>query len=93
MAVGRTPNTGKLGLETVGLKPGNWLQVDDTCLVQGVEGDWLYPLGGINQRALLTHIGNYQARASAYTIIASAQPRPRIWPSQSLTLIVLIGVC
>jgi pyruvate/2-oxoglutarate dehydrogenase complex dihydrolipoamide dehydrogenase (E3) component len=34
VAVGRTPNTDKLGLETVGLKPGNWLQVDDTCLVQ-----------------------------------------------------------
>ena len=36
VAVGRTPNTDKLGLETVGLKPGNWIQVDDTCLVHGV---------------------------------------------------------
>jgi pyruvate/2-oxoglutarate dehydrogenase complex dihydrolipoamide dehydrogenase (E3) component len=70
VAVGRTPNTDKLGLETVGLKPGNWLQVDDTCLVQGVEGEWLYALGDINQRALLTHIGNYQARACAHAIIA-----------------------
>jgi pyruvate/2-oxoglutarate dehydrogenase complex dihydrolipoamide dehydrogenase (E3) component len=72
VAVGRTPNTDKLGLEAVGLKPGNWLQVDDTCLVQGVEGDWLYALGDINQRALLTHIGNYQARACAHAIIARA---------------------
>ena len=72
VAVGRTPNTDKLGLETVGLKPGNWLQVDDTCLVQGVEGEWLYALGDINQRALLTHIGNYQARACAHAIIARA---------------------
>ena len=70
VAAGRTPNTNKLGLETVGLKPGNWLQVDDTCLVKGVEGDWLYALGDINQRALLTHIGNYQARACAQAIIA-----------------------
>jgi pyruvate/2-oxoglutarate dehydrogenase complex dihydrolipoamide dehydrogenase (E3) component len=72
VAVGRTPNTDKLGLETVGLKSGDWLQVDDTCLVQGVEGDWLYALGDINQRALLTHIGNYQARACAHAIIARA---------------------
>jgi pyruvate/2-oxoglutarate dehydrogenase complex dihydrolipoamide dehydrogenase (E3) component len=72
VAVGRRPNTDKLGLETVGLKPGDWLQVDDTCLVQGVEGDWLYALGDINQRALLTHIGNYQARACAHAIIAYA---------------------
>ncbi len=70
LAVGRTPNTDKLGLETVGLKSGDWLQVDDTCLVQGVEGDWLYALGDINQRALLAHIGNYQARACAHAIMA-----------------------
>jgi len=40
--------------------------------VQGVEGDWLYALGDINQRALLTHIANYEARASAHAIIAHA---------------------
>lgn len=57
MAIGRTPKTDKLGLETIGLKPGDWLQVDDTCLVHGVEGDWLYAVGDINHRALLTHIG------------------------------------
>jgi pyruvate/2-oxoglutarate dehydrogenase complex dihydrolipoamide dehydrogenase (E3) component len=70
VAIGRTPNTDKLGLETIGLKPGDWLQVDDTCLVQGVEGDWLYAVGDINHRALLTHIGKYQARACASAIIA-----------------------
>ncbi len=72
VAIGRTPNTDKLGLETIGLKPGDWLQVDDTCLVQGVEGDWLYAVGDINHRALLTHIGKYQARACASAIIARA---------------------
>jgi pyruvate/2-oxoglutarate dehydrogenase complex dihydrolipoamide dehydrogenase (E3) component len=30
VAVGRTPNTDKLGLETVGLKPGDWLQVEES---------------------------------------------------------------
>ncbi len=72
VAVGRTPNTDKIGLETVGLKPGDWLQVDDTCLVQAVEGDWLYALGDINHRALLTHIAKYQARVCATAIIERA---------------------
>jgi pyruvate/2-oxoglutarate dehydrogenase complex dihydrolipoamide dehydrogenase (E3) component len=72
VAIGRIPNTDKIGLETVGLKPGDWLQVDDTCLVQEVEGDWLYALGDINHRALLTHIAKYQARACATAIIARA---------------------
>ena len=56
VAIGRTPNTDKLGLETIGLKPG----------------DWLYAVGDINHRALLTHIGKYQARACASAIIARA---------------------
>ena len=72
VAIGRTPNTDKIGLETVGLTPGNWLQVDDTCLVQGVEGEWLYAIGDINHRALLTHIAKYQGRACANAIIARA---------------------
>jgi pyruvate/2-oxoglutarate dehydrogenase complex dihydrolipoamide dehydrogenase (E3) component len=68
VAVGRKPNTEDLGLETVGLKPRQWLDVDDSCLVQGVDGEWLYAVGDINHRALLTHIGKYQARACAEAI-------------------------
>lgn len=68
VAVGRKPNTEDLGLETVGLKPRQWLDIDDTCLVQGVNGEWLYAVGDINHRALLTHIGKYQARACAEAI-------------------------
>jgi pyruvate/2-oxoglutarate dehydrogenase complex dihydrolipoamide dehydrogenase (E3) component len=73
VAVGRRPNTDKLGLETVGLKSGDWLDVDDTCLVRSVNGDWLYAVGDINHRALLTHIGKYQARACAAAIITRAE--------------------
>src|SRR5205807_1918771 len=48
-----------------------WLEVDDTCLVQGVaENDWLYAVDDINHRALLTHMGKYQGRASANAILA-----------------------
>jgi pyruvate/2-oxoglutarate dehydrogenase complex dihydrolipoamide dehydrogenase (E3) component len=67
-ATGRTPNTSDIGLETVGLAPGSWLDVDDTCLVRGVEGTWLYALGDANHRALLTHQGKYQARMAGNAI-------------------------
>ncbi|MEZ0110935.1 pyruvate/2-oxoglutarate dehydrogenase complex dihydrolipoamide dehydrogenase (E3) component [Catenulispora sp. EB89] len=61
-ATGRRPTTGDLGLDTVGLKPGGWLEVDDTGLVRGVDGAWLYAAGDSNHRALLTHQGKYQGR-------------------------------
>lgn len=74
VSVGRTPKTGDIGLETVGLKPQQWLDVDDTCLVQGLgDNDWLYAIGDINHRALLTHMGKYQGRASAKAILARAR--------------------
>ncbi|MFF8828726.1 dihydrolipoyl dehydrogenase family protein [Streptomyces sp. NPDC015131] len=65
-ATGRAPRTDDLGLETVGLKPGSWLSVDDTCLVEG--SDWLYAVGDVNRRALLTHQGKYQARVAGAAI-------------------------
>lgn len=74
-ASGRTPNTADIGLETVGLTPGAWVDVDDTCLARGVEGDWLYALGDANHRALLTHQGKYQARIAGAAIGARAHGR------------------
>jgi dihydrolipoamide dehydrogenase len=71
-ATGRTPNTGDIGLDTIGLSPGSWLDVDDTCLVGGVDGDWLYAMGDANHRALLTHQGKYQARTASTAIGARA---------------------
>jgi dihydrolipoamide dehydrogenase len=73
VATGRQPNTTSLGLESIGLKSGRWLDVDDTCLVKGVEGGWLYAVGDINRRALLTHVGKYQGRVCAAAIIARAK--------------------
>jgi len=70
VATGRTPRTGDLGLETIGLKPGSWLETDDTLLVKGF--DWLYAVGDVNHRALLTHQGKYQARAAGDVIAARA---------------------
>lgn len=62
VAVGRRPNTLDVGLDTVGLKPGEWLGVDDRLRVKGVDGDWLYAVGDCNGVALLTHMGKYQGR-------------------------------
>ncbi|SDH54223.1 dihydrolipoyl dehydrogenase family protein [Microbacterium pygmaeum] len=74
VAIGRTPRTGDLGLESIGLTPGDWLEVDDTMLVRGF--DWLYAVGDVNHRALLTHQGKYQARAAGDVIAARAKGRP-----------------
>ncbi|MFE7980036.1 dihydrolipoyl dehydrogenase family protein [Streptomyces shenzhenensis] len=75
-ATGRTPGTDDIGLDTVGLAPGSWLDVDTTCLVRGIDGDWLYALGDVNHRALLTHQGKYQARTAGDAIGARAAGLP-----------------
>jgi pyruvate/2-oxoglutarate dehydrogenase complex dihydrolipoamide dehydrogenase (E3) component len=62
VATGRRPNTGALGLETVGLEPGRSIETDDQLRATGVDGGWLYAIGDVNGRALLTHHGKYQAR-------------------------------
>ncbi|MYQ55219.1 MULTISPECIES: dihydrolipoyl dehydrogenase family protein [unclassified Streptomyces] len=73
-ATGRAPRTDDLGLDTVGLEPGSWLDVDDSCRVTG--SDWLYGVGDVNHRALLTHQGKYQARVAGAAIAARAQGDP-----------------
>jgi pyruvate/2-oxoglutarate dehydrogenase complex dihydrolipoamide dehydrogenase (E3) component len=67
VAVGRKPHTTELGLETVDLKPGATIAVDDQLRVAG--HDWLYAIGDVNGRALLTHAGKYQARVAAAAIM------------------------
>lgn len=62
VATGRRPRTGDLGLDTVGLEPGRSIETDDQLRAIGVDGGWLYAVGDVNGRALLTHHGKYQAR-------------------------------
>lgn len=69
-ATGRAPRTDDLGLDTVGLENGSWLEVDDSGRVTGSE--WLYAVGDVNHRALLTHQGKYQARIAGAAIAARA---------------------
>jgi pyruvate/2-oxoglutarate dehydrogenase complex dihydrolipoamide dehydrogenase (E3) component len=73
VAVGRTPSTADLGLETVGLEPGRYVEVDDTMHALG---GWLYACGDITGRNLLTHMGKYQARVAGDVIAARAAGRP-----------------
>ncbi|WP_327342344.1 NAD(P)/FAD-dependent oxidoreductase [Streptomyces europaeiscabiei] len=73
-ATGRAPRTDDLGLDTVGLESGSWLPVDDSLRVTG--SDWLYAVGDVNHRALLTHQGKYQARIAGAAIAARAAGVP-----------------
>jgi pyruvate/2-oxoglutarate dehydrogenase complex dihydrolipoamide dehydrogenase (E3) component len=67
VAVGRSLNTGDLGLEAVGLEPGEPVAVRDT--MQSTAHDWLYAIGDANGRVLLTHMGKYQGRLAADHIL------------------------
>jgi dihydrolipoamide dehydrogenase len=72
VAVGRRPNTADLGLDTVGLEPGKAVEVDDRLRAVGVDRGWLFAIGDCNGRALLTHMGKYQARIAVDVILRGA---------------------
>ena len=76
VAAGRTPNSIDIGLESVGLHGGGFVEVDDQLTVTGVDGDWLYAVGDLCGRALLTHMGKYQARIAGEVIAARAAGTP-----------------
>jgi len=68
VSIGRSPRSADIGLDTVGLEPGNHVSVDESLRVPGHEA-WLYAVGDVNGRALLTHMGKYQARLAADAIL------------------------
>jgi pyruvate/2-oxoglutarate dehydrogenase complex dihydrolipoamide dehydrogenase (E3) component len=68
-ALGRRPRTEELGLETVGLEGGGYIEVDENMQVPG--HDWLYAIGDVNGRILLTHMGKYQARIASEHILGN----------------------
>ncbi len=85
IAIGRVPHTKDLGLDGVGVTPGEdgFLEVDDQMRVGG--SDWLYAIGDVNGRALLTHMGKYQAWVAAENLlgrpvaaVAEALGSPRV---------------
>jgi len=67
VAIGRKPMVDDLGLETVGLETGGFVETGDDLRVPG--HDWLYAVGDVNGRALLTHMGKYQAWVASEQIL------------------------
>jgi pyruvate/2-oxoglutarate dehydrogenase complex dihydrolipoamide dehydrogenase (E3) component len=74
VAAGREANSTGLGLEQVGLSDaGGFIDVDDHLEVLGVPGHWLYAVGDLCGRSLLTHMGKYQGRIVGEVIAARAR--------------------
>ena len=69
VAVGRTPRSAGIGLDSVGVEPGEhgFLTTDDRLRVGG--SGWLYAIGDVNGRALFTHMGKYQAWVAAENLL------------------------
>ncbi|WP_265523179.1 dihydrolipoyl dehydrogenase family protein [Oerskovia flava] len=77
VATGRVPRTQDLGLESVGLKAGAPLRVDEALQVRWPEGadaqasdGWFYAAGDVTGRAPTTHQGKYQGRVVGDVIAA-----------------------
>jgi pyruvate/2-oxoglutarate dehydrogenase complex dihydrolipoamide dehydrogenase (E3) component len=77
VAAGRTPVTDDIGLERIGVdvsKSSGYLTTDDHMAVVGGP-EWLYAVGDVNGRALLTHMCKYQGRIAGDVIAARADGR------------------
>jgi len=70
VATGRVPRTADLGVDAVGLEPGEALAVDDQMQVEGVDGGWLFACGDVTGRAATTHQGKYQGRVVGDVVAA-----------------------
>ncbi|MBO9533824.1 MAG: NAD(P)/FAD-dependent oxidoreductase [Solirubrobacteraceae bacterium] len=71
VAAGRVPNSAGLGLDAVGAEPNAHGYVDVDRHLRVGELDWLYAIGDLNGRALLTHEGKYQAHVAAQVILGA----------------------
>jgi dihydrolipoamide dehydrogenase len=76
LGTGRRPAVGDIGLETIGLQAKGPIEVDDSMRATAVADGWLYAVGDVNGRNLLTHMGKYQARVCGDVIAARATGRP-----------------
>jgi dihydrolipoamide dehydrogenase len=76
VGTGRRPVVDDIGLETAGLETHGPIEVDASMRATGVPGGWLYAVGDVNGRNLLTHMGKYQARICGDVIAARAAGLP-----------------
>ena len=80
VAAGRGANSANLGLDAFGIDVAGshgFVETDEHLAVIGAE-DWLYAVGDVTGRALLTHMGKYQARIAGAVIGARAEGRPTV---------------
>ncbi|KJZ80486.1 hypothetical protein HIM_00336 [Hirsutella minnesotensis 3608] len=71
IAVGRVPQSSRLGLERFDLQGDrSRISVDESLRVLGVSGSWLYAAGDVNERHPLTHGSKYHGRIVANSILA-----------------------
>jgi dihydrolipoamide dehydrogenase len=73
-ALGRKPQTKGLGLEVLGIDTDEPVAVDELMRVDS--HPWLYAIGDVNGKALLTHMGKYQARIAADHILGEDTTAP-----------------
>jgi dihydrolipoamide dehydrogenase len=81
VGTGRRVAVHDIGLETVGLEVHGPIEADPTMRVTGVPGGWLYAVGDVNGRTLLTHMGKYQGRICGDVIAARARGMPEDRPA------------
>lgn len=65
VAAGRRSRLDDIGLETVGVEPGRFLDVDDAMAVR----DGLWAIGDIVGRGAFTHVSMYQSQRAAGAIL------------------------
>ena len=71
VAAGRVPSTGSLGLDAVGISTNDHGYLDTDRRLRVGETEWLYAVGDVNGRDLLTHQGKYQAHIAAQVILGA----------------------
>ncbi|MDT3444887.1 NAD(P)/FAD-dependent oxidoreductase [Pseudofrankia sp. BMG5.37] len=76
VGAGRRVAVGDLGLDTVGLAADGPIEVDASMRATNLHDGWLYAIGDVNGRNLLTHMGKYQARVCGDVIAARAAGQP-----------------
>ncbi|MEV4517011.1 NAD(P)/FAD-dependent oxidoreductase [Dactylosporangium sp. NPDC049525] len=81
VGAGRRAGVDDIGLDTIGVRANGPIQVDASMRVTAVADGWLYAVGDVNGRNLLTHMGKYQARVCGDVIAARAAGAPDDGPA------------